>query len=283
MYGRDYHAHRYVELDQITPDNVGNLHPVWVFATGGANRGLEATPLLHEGVIYLSADESRVFAVDARTGGKLWGYDPEIGVEVERVFCCGSINRGVALFGDLVYVGTMDARLVALRQGHRRGGLGGRGRRLGARLQHHRRAAGGERDGPHRHGRRRVRGARLREGVRRRHRGAPLDDLHHPGAGRARERDLARRHLEERRRAHLDHRRLRSRAEPRLLEHRKRGPLELPGAEGRQPVDRGHHRHRRRRRVASAGASSTPPGTAGTTTRSAPPCSPTSPCPATGR
>ena len=43
MYGRDYHAHRYVELDQITPDNVGDLHPVWVFATGGANRGLEAT------------------------------------------------------------------------------------------------------------------------------------------------------------------------------------------------------------------------------------------------
>ena len=114
MYGRDYHAHRYVELDQITPENVGDLDPVWVFATGGANRGLEATPLLHEGVIYLSADESRVFAVDARTGGKLWGYDPEIGVEVERVFCCGSINRGVALFGDLVFVGTMDARLVAL-------------------------------------------------------------------------------------------------------------------------------------------------------------------------
>ncbi len=114
MYGRDYHAHRYVELDQITPDNVDRLDPVWVFATGGANRGLEATPLLHDGVIYLSADESRVFAVDARTGGKLWSYDPEIGVEVERVFCCGSINRGVALFGDLVYVGTMDARLVAL-------------------------------------------------------------------------------------------------------------------------------------------------------------------------
>ena len=114
MYGRDYHAHRYVELDRITPENVGSLHPVWVFAAGGANRGLEATPLLHDGVIYLSADESRVFAVDARTGGKLWGYDPEIGVEAERVFCCGSINRGVALFGDLVFVGTMDARLVAL-------------------------------------------------------------------------------------------------------------------------------------------------------------------------
>ena len=134
------------------------------------------------------------------------------------------------------------------RQGHRRGGLGGRGRRLGARLQHHRRAAGGERDGPHRHGRRRVRGARLREGVRRRHRRASLDDLHHPRPRRAGERNLARRHLEERRRPHLDHRRLRSRVEPRLLEHRERGPLELPGAEGRQPVDGGDHRHRRRRR-----------------------------------
>ena len=99
MYGRDYLGQRYVELDQITPDNVERLDPVWVFAAGGANRGLEATPLLHEGVIYLSADESRVFAIDARTGGKKWGYDPEIGSDVERVFCCGSINRGVALYG----------------------------------------------------------------------------------------------------------------------------------------------------------------------------------------
>ena len=55
-YGRDYSGHRYVELDQITPANVDRLHPVWVFATGGENRGLEATPLLHEGVLYVSAD-----------------------------------------------------------------------------------------------------------------------------------------------------------------------------------------------------------------------------------
>ncbi|MCY3845039.1 MAG: PQQ-dependent dehydrogenase, methanol/ethanol family, partial [Acidobacteria bacterium] len=68
MYGRDYHGQRFVELDQITPENVDRLHPAWVFATGGENRGLEATPLVHDGVIYLSADESRVFALDARTG-----------------------------------------------------------------------------------------------------------------------------------------------------------------------------------------------------------------------
>ena len=114
MYGRDYHGQRFVRLDQITPDNVKRLHPVWVFATGGENRGLEATPILHEGVLYLSADESRVFAIDARTGAKKWSYDPKMSDDVERVYCCGSNNRGVALFSELVYVGTMDARLVAL-------------------------------------------------------------------------------------------------------------------------------------------------------------------------
>ncbi len=114
MYGRDYLAHRYVELDQITPDNVQRLHPAWVFATGGENRGLEATPLVRDGVLYVSADGSRVFAIDARTGAKIWTYDPELPPESERVYCCGSINRGVALVDDLVFVGTMDAHLVAL-------------------------------------------------------------------------------------------------------------------------------------------------------------------------
>ncbi|HEY7696820.1 MAG TPA: PQQ-binding-like beta-propeller repeat protein, partial [Vicinamibacteria bacterium] len=113
-YGRDYYAQRFVRLEQITPENVHRLHPAWVFATGGENRGLQATPLIHHGVIYLSADQSRVFAIDARTGKKLWGWDPKMGDAVERVYCCGSNNRGVALLGDLVYVGTMDARMVAL-------------------------------------------------------------------------------------------------------------------------------------------------------------------------
>ncbi len=113
-YGRDYAGQRYVDLDQITPGNVDRLQPAWVFATGGDNRGLQATPLIHEGVLYVSADDSRVFALDARTGAKKWSYTPEIADEAERVYCCGSINRGVALLGDLVYVGTMDSRLVAL-------------------------------------------------------------------------------------------------------------------------------------------------------------------------
>src|SRR5262249_14374185 len=76
--------------------------------------GLQATPLVYKGVLYLSADQSRVFAIDARTGRKKWSYDPGIGKDVERVYCCGSNNRGVALWGDLVVVGTMAARLMPL-------------------------------------------------------------------------------------------------------------------------------------------------------------------------
>jgi alcohol dehydrogenase (cytochrome c) len=113
-YSRTYDGHRYVPLSQVNPTNVHRLQPVWIFPTGGENRGLEATPLVHEGVIYMSADESRVFAIDARTGVKIWSYDPEVEEEAERVYCCGSNNRGVALLDDKVFVGTMDARLVAL-------------------------------------------------------------------------------------------------------------------------------------------------------------------------
>src|SRR5262245_56107153 len=83
-YGRDYYAQRFVRLEEITPRNVSRLRPAWVFATGGDNRGLQATPLIHNGVIYLSADQSRVFAIDARTGQKKWAYDPKIGNDVER-------------------------------------------------------------------------------------------------------------------------------------------------------------------------------------------------------
>jgi len=71
-YGRTYDGHRYVPLDQITPENVAGLQPVWILPTGGENRGLEATPLVHDGVIYMAADESRVFAIDAVTGVVKW-------------------------------------------------------------------------------------------------------------------------------------------------------------------------------------------------------------------
>ena len=126
-YGRDLLGQRYVELNQITPKNVRRLHPAWVFATGGENRGLQATPLVHNGVIYLSADGSRVFAIDARTGAKKWSWDPKIERETERVYCCGAINRGLAMLGD--YRLHWNARCAAGRskEGHGRSRVGDAG------------------------------------------------------------------------------------------------------------------------------------------------------------
>jgi alcohol dehydrogenase (cytochrome c) len=114
MYGRDYRNQRFSPLDQITPENVKELRPVWAFSTGGALAGLEATPLFRDGVLYFSTDYSRVFAVDARTGTTLWFFEPEYEEGLEAMLCCGPVNRGVALKDDLVFVNTLDARLYAL-------------------------------------------------------------------------------------------------------------------------------------------------------------------------
>ena len=64
MYGRDYRNQRFSPLDQITPENVRDLRPVWAFSTGGQFAGLEATPLMSDGVLYFSSDYSRVFAAE---------------------------------------------------------------------------------------------------------------------------------------------------------------------------------------------------------------------------
>ncbi len=114
MYGRDYANQRFSPLGQITLENVSNLRPVWAFSTGGKLDGLEATPLMRDGVLYISADYSRVFAVDARSGTALWYYEPKYEEGLEAMLCCGPVNRGLAMKDDLVFVNTLDARLVAL-------------------------------------------------------------------------------------------------------------------------------------------------------------------------
>jgi alcohol dehydrogenase (cytochrome c) len=114
FYGRDYGNQRFSPLDQITPENVGQLRPVWAFSTGGQLGGLESTPLFRDGKLYFSADYSRVFALDAASGVVEWMYEPKYEEGLNAVLCCGPVNRGIALAGDLVYVGTLDARLVAL-------------------------------------------------------------------------------------------------------------------------------------------------------------------------
>ena len=114
MYGRDYRNWRYSPLSEITPQNVARMHPIWAMSTGGQLGGLEATPLMHDGVLYFTADYARVFAVDARSGNILWRYEPTYETGFDAVLCCGPIHRGVALKDDRVYVARLDAHLLAL-------------------------------------------------------------------------------------------------------------------------------------------------------------------------
>ncbi len=104
---------RYSNLDKLTTENVDQLRPVWAFSLGGEKqRGQQAQPLIKDGVMYITGSYSRVFAVDARTGRKLWQYDARLPDGIMP--CCDVINRGVALYDDLVIFGTLDAKLVAL-------------------------------------------------------------------------------------------------------------------------------------------------------------------------
>jgi quinohemoprotein ethanol dehydrogenase len=112
-HGRDYAETRFSPLDQINADNVGRLGLAWTFDTG-SYRGLQATPLVANGVMYASAPWSVVFALDARTGELLWRHDPNVPREHARRICCDVVNRGVALYDGKVYVGTLDGRLLAL-------------------------------------------------------------------------------------------------------------------------------------------------------------------------
>ena len=112
-YGIDLQGHRYSPLNEINTQSVKNMVPAWSFSFGGEKqRGQEAQPLVVDGVIYTTASYSRLFAVDARTGEKLWQYDAQLPDGIMP--CCDVINRGAAVYGDLVYFGTLDAKLVAL-------------------------------------------------------------------------------------------------------------------------------------------------------------------------
>jgi len=118
-YGRGYKEQRFSPLDQVNRDNIDELDLAWSFKFDTA-RGMEATPLVHNGVIYVSTGWSHVHALDARTGEQLWHYDAEVPKDHLIKTCCGAVNRGVALWqGDAetglqVFFGTLDGRLVAL-------------------------------------------------------------------------------------------------------------------------------------------------------------------------
>ncbi len=110
-YGGSYTSQRYSPLNQITPANVGNLQQQWVLQNQvfGA---WQSTPLVVDGIMYVTQRPNDVLAVDAKTGRVFWLYRHTPSPEA-RV-CCGSNNRGVAILGDTLFMGTLDAHLIAL-------------------------------------------------------------------------------------------------------------------------------------------------------------------------
>ena len=113
MYGRTYDDHRFSLLDQINERTVERLGLAWSRELD-TTRGLEATPLVKDGVIYTTGAWSVVYAIDAKTGEVLWSWDPKVPRVRAYFVCCDAVNRGVALYRGKVYVGTLDGRLVAL-------------------------------------------------------------------------------------------------------------------------------------------------------------------------
>ena len=106
---------RYSPLKQVTTANAARLVPAWAFSFGGEKqRGQESQPLIHEGKMFVTASYSRLFALDAATGKKLWKYEHRLPEGIMP--CCDVVNRGAALFDNLVIFATLDAQLVALDQ-----------------------------------------------------------------------------------------------------------------------------------------------------------------------
>src|SRR5882762_11301583 len=107
----DYTQKRFSPNMQITPANVGKLRVAWIFQTD-VRESMETSPIIVNGVMYVTTSFSHVYALNAQTGEELWHYKHSLGPIT--TYCCGPNNRGVAVYEDKVYLATLDAKLVAL-------------------------------------------------------------------------------------------------------------------------------------------------------------------------
>ena len=107
----NYDQTRYYQGKQINKSNVSGLRPAWIFQTE-VKESLETTPIVVDGVMYVTTSFNHVYAIDAKTGEQFWHYKHKMGPVT--TYCCGPNNRGVAIYKDKVYMGTLDAKLVAL-------------------------------------------------------------------------------------------------------------------------------------------------------------------------
>lgn len=106
---------RFSTLSNINAGNVAGLVPAWAMSLGGEKmRGQEAQPLVKDGVMYVTGSYSRMWAIDTKTGREIWEYNHRLPEGIMP--CCDVVNRGAALFGNMVFFGTLDAKIVALDQ-----------------------------------------------------------------------------------------------------------------------------------------------------------------------
>jgi glucose dehydrogenase len=152
-YSGTFRSQRHTPLTQITPANARDLELQWVFQAASLQK-FEATPLVVDGVMYTVSPPNNVVALDAATGTVFWVYRHRPSPEVHN--CCGNNNRGLAILGNTLFMGTID---------NRRAEVGDAGRTVRGRLFDHACSAGGEGQGHHRHGRRRVWNPRIHRGV----------------------------------------------------------------------------------------------------------------------
>ena len=112
-YGRDYAEQRFSPLKSINTETVKNLGLAW-YGDFDTRRGQESTPIVVDGVIYVTTAWSKIYAYDAKTGKQLWYFDPKVPGDAAVYACCDVVNRGVAAWNGKVYVGTIDGRLIAV-------------------------------------------------------------------------------------------------------------------------------------------------------------------------
>ena len=153
-HGRTYDEQRFSPLKQIDARNVRDLKLAWHFDVPADHRGQEATPLVIDGVMYVTSAWSKVFALDARTGALLWEYDPAVSRDSAVNACCDVVNRGVAAWNGKVYLRHARRPTDCARCRDREGRVGEAHRRPEVALHDHRRAARREGQCAHRQRRR---------------------------------------------------------------------------------------------------------------------------------
>jgi alcohol dehydrogenase (cytochrome c) len=111
MYSGDYAGRRFSTLKEIRVANAEKLVPKWAYQTMAGGK-FETTPLVVDGIMYGTGQDDRAFALDARTGRPIWQYQRTLPGDIRP--CCGRVNRGLAILGDKVFMGTLDSHVIAL-------------------------------------------------------------------------------------------------------------------------------------------------------------------------